>query len=356
MTTITSSTVTASVVGTLLTGALLMAPIASAGTAGGERASTATGTAAGQFGHANAIEARGPGVFPHSADYDPCSGNFLVTSLKSGTVSTVGRDGTVRTLVNDPRLVSSQGIRVDGNRVLVTNLDFGVADKSTPDTLLKVAGVGSYDVRTGRPHWYVDLAALADDGREHMVADVVVAPDGTAYAVDTKAGLVFRIDRQGRASVLLRSALLEGHNAVAGLPPNLGSTSVAWVPGDLLIISTATDGLVRVPVRRPEQASKVQLDNELSTLVAGVKALPDGSLAVVSSGLENFTPAVVQRVSPSDRWIKATVTVTDHVVDPITSGISAGPGGSTFVVTGRLEELLQGLPNKGFLLRPVRVG
>ncbi|MEU3508248.1 hypothetical protein ABZ733_09990 [Streptomyces longwoodensis] len=305
-----------------------------------------------------AIDARGPGVFPHSVDYDPCSGRFVVGSLAHSTLSTVGPDGTVRTLVDDPRLVSVQGVSVDSrrHRVLATNVDYGLADRSSPATKLSVAGVASYDATSGRRQWYADLNQVANDGRQHLLADLTVAPDGTVYAVDQLTPTVFRIDRDGRPSVLLNHDLLAGTVDIPGFLNGVGSTSVVWLPGNVLIIAKADGSLVRVPVRRPEQASAVQLSTRLSALTAGIRVLPDGSIAAISSGLLTGKAAVVQRVRPRDHWTAATVTVTGSVTDPVTSDLTAGPGGSTFALSGGLAALLMGRPNDGFTLRPVDIG
>ncbi|AEM87365.1 hypothetical protein [Streptomyces violaceusniger] len=303
------------------------------------------------------IDAKGPRVFPHSVDYDARTGKFVVGSLAHSTISTVGRDGTVRTLVDDKDLVSVQAVRVDSrrHRVLATNVDYGLADRSAPSTKLSVAGVASYDATTGRRHWYVDLNKVADDGKQHLLADVTVAPDGTAYAVDQLTPTVFRIDRHGRASVLLRNDLLAGTVDIPDFLTGVGQTAVAWMPGDVLIIAKADGSLVRVPTRHPEQAGAVRLSGKLAALTAGLRVLPDGSLAAVSSGLLSGKAAVVQRVRPVDHWTSAAVTVTDTVTDPVTSGVSAGPRGSTYALSGGLAALLMGKPNDGFTLRPVTV-
>ncbi|MEV4252185.1 hypothetical protein AB0J52_03335 [Spirillospora sp. NPDC049652] len=70
-------------------------------------------------------------------------------------------------------------------RLLVANADPGVGVKTTPATAKHIAGVGVYDLRTGRRVRYVDLAKVAGDGGEHFGNDMAVAPDGTFYATDS---------------------------------------------------------------------------------------------------------------------------------------------------------------------------
>ncbi len=324
----------------------------------------ATGAYAATPGHSRSctaapgvVAARGPGVFPHSVDYDPNSRTFVVGSLAHSTVSSVGLDGTVRTLVDDEDMVSVQAVRVDSerNRILATNVDYGLADRSTPATKFRIAGVAAYDAHSGRRQWYADLDKVANDGKRHLVSDVTIAPDGTAYAVDELTPTIFRIDRDGHASVLLRDDLLAGKLDIPGFLNDVGMSAVAWMPGNILIVAMADGSLVRVPVHHPEQAAKVQLSTGLKTITAGIRVLPDGSIAAVSSGLLSGQAAVVQRVRPAHQWKSATVTVTDTVTDPVTSAVTAGPRGTTYALSGGLAALLAGGPNDGFTLRRVDV-
>ncbi|KAF5996630.1 hypothetical protein [Streptomyces sp. WAC00263] len=305
---------------------------------------------------ATVVQARGPRVFPHSVDYDPDSRKFVVGSLAHSTISSVSQDGTVRTLVDDKDLVSVQAVRVDSerNRILATDVDYGLADRSAPATRFRVAGVASYDADNGRREWYADLNRVAGDGRQHLVSDVTIAPDGTAYAVDELTPTIFRIDRDGRASVLLHDDLLAGKLDIPGFLNDVGMSAVAWMPGNVLIVAMADGSLVRVPVHHPEQAAEVRLSTGLKTITAGIRVLPDGSIAAISSGLLSGQAAVVQRVRPGHHWKSATVTVTD-TRRPGQQRRHGRPRGTTYALSGGLAALLAGRPNDGFTLRPVNV-
>jgi hypothetical protein len=304
------------------------------------------------------IKADGPNVFPHSLDYDPQSKTFFAASLKQGKVSAFGEDGKVRTHIDDPALVSAQAVNVDRkrDRILVSNADYGIADRSDKDNPFKVAGVGSYNLKTGKQNWCADLTAVTNDGKKHLISDVTVAPDGTAYAVDELTPTVFRVDKNGRASVFLRSDLLQGKLDIPDFLNDVGMTAVEWVKGNQLIISMADGSLVRVPVQHPEKAGKVKLSAPLASPPAGMELLKDGSIAAVSSGLLSGKPAKIQHVQPRDGWKEATVNVTDTVKDPITSDVTVGPGRTTYALSGGLAQFLAGKPNDGFTLNPVKTG
>ena len=303
------------------------------------------------------ISAHGPGVFPHSIDYQRRTRSFLVGSLKHSTISRVGIDGTVQTVVDDHDLVAVQAVRDDPRRgrILASNVDYGVAERSTKAGTFHVAGVASYEAATGHRQWYTDLAAVAADGKQHLISDVAVAPDGTAYAVDELTPTVFRIDTQGHASVLVRNDLLAGALNIPNFLNGIGVSAVEWLPGNVLILAKGDGTLIRLPIHHPSRISVVHLNTPLATITADLRLLPDHSLAVVSSGLLSGKPAVVQRVRPNCRWTAATVTVTGSVPDPVTSGVTAGPGGATYALSGGLADLFAGKPTNGFTLRSVRV-
>src|SRR5439155_17522120 len=107
--------------------------------------------------------------------------------------------------VDDPTLITTMGLSVDvlRGRVLVVNGDIGLADRSTPATTRNTAGLGVYNLFTGRRIKYVDLGAL-DPEHGHFGNDVAVARDGTAYVTDSISGAVYRVPVIGQPSVLLR--------------------------------------------------------------------------------------------------------------------------------------------------------
>lgn len=307
---------------------------------------------------AGPIKALGADMFPHSLDFDARSKTFFAGSLKQGKVFAVHPDGKARTFIDDPELVSAQAVRVDRERgrVLVSNVDYGTAERSKKDAPFRIAGVGSYDLTTGKQDWCVDLTAIALDGKQHLISDVTVAPDGTVYAVDELTPTVFRIDTKGRASVFLRSDLLQGELDIPNFLNDVGMSAIEWVEGNRLVIAMADGSLVRVPVRHPEKAERVKLSAPLGAPTAGMRLQKDGAITAVSSGLLSGKPAQIYRVESRDGWKEATVTVTDTVTDPVTSDVTAGPAGTTYALSGGLADLLAGKPNDGFTLTPVKTG
>ncbi|TCO55917.1 hypothetical protein [Actinocrispum wychmicini] len=339
--------------GRLATATLLSAALGAAAPAAAD-----AGSAGPDFGHRppGLIEVHAPALLPESVGYDSISNQFIVGSVRNGTVSTVRTDGSIQTLVDDPQLVSTAGVRVDElrRRVLVTNLDLGVGVHSSPDTVFRLSGLGSYGIDDGATNWYVDLAAVAHDGGLHFANEIAIAPDGTAYVTDGAAPIIYRVGVTGHADVLVRDDRLAGNGSLPGTPPNFGLTAVAWAPGNLLVVTKADGTVWRVPVGAPAALSQVALSGGLLTFVDDVRTLPDGSLAAISNGFGGPTGAV-QTISPYNGWRKATVTSTIVLNEVLPTGITAGPSGTTYVLFGHIADFGAGHPSDTFTLRKVQI-
>ncbi|MBG0830212.1 SMP-30/gluconolactonase/LRE family protein [Planomonospora sp. ID67723] len=291
------------------------------------------------------IEGRAPSLHPEGVAYDPTRGAYLVSSLRHGTVSVVRPDGSVRTLVDDPALISAIGIQVDAarRRLLVANADPGMGVRTSPGTQGRLAGLGIYDLASGRRTGYVDLAEVAGDSARHFANDLAVAPDGTVYVTDSFAPIVYRVPTRGEASVLLRDRRLSGGDG-------FGANGIAWRDGHLLIGKYDDGTLWRVPVRRPGALRQVRLDRALPG-ADGIVLRRDGSLVVVTNKVAASGTDAVFTVRPSAGWSRATVTGERAWPDQAPTTAAVRPDGSVHVLSGRLDLLFAGITTDTFTLR-----
>jgi len=281
---------------------------------------------AGAAGCPDLITGSGPLLHPEVVAYSPRQKRFLVGSVTHGTVSVVRPDGTVRTLVEDPALITTMGLAVDARRgrVLVVNGDVGISDHSTPDTIRKVAGLGVYDLRTGHRIAYHDLAAL-DPDHDHFGNDVAVTPDGTAYVTDSFSGAVYRVPLHGEPSILLRDDRLmpagsgNGANGIVAHPD--GFLLVAHSSGRALY-KLAGDELTQVTVDQPIGAPD------------GLLLDPDGALHAIDNTAANR----VVTLRSTDGWATAGLAESVSWPDPAPTTMARGDCG-TYVLSGRLDQL-----------------
>ncbi|MFG1708683.1 SMP-30/gluconolactonase/LRE family protein [Nonomuraea sp. M3C6] len=291
------------------------------------------------------INGHAPTLHPEGVAYDPARKAFLVSSMRHGTVSILRPDGSVKTLVRDPKLISAVGIQIDSahQRLLVANADDSASEHSSPATQKHVAGLGVYNLRTGRRMRYVDLAATTGGVREnHFGNDIALAPDGTAYVTDSFAPVIYRVGTDGRASVFLRDARLGGSD--------FGANGIAWQDGHLIIAKTNDGTLLRVPVQRPGSLRRVPLDRPL-TGADGIALRRDGSLLVVRNRLSETPANAVAVVRPAKDWKSARVASQRFWKDPAPTTAAADPRGRFYVLSGRMDLLFAGKPVDAFTLR-----
>jgi sugar lactone lactonase YvrE len=282
-----------------------------------------------------------PTLHPEGIAYDPIRNRYIVGSVTHGTVSVVNPDGSARTLVSDPTLITTMGLAVDPlrGRILAVNGDIGRGDRSTPDTIRKTAGLGIYHLFTGQRISYVDLGAL-DSGREHFGNDVAVALDGTVYVTDSLSGAVYRVPLFGPPAVLVRDDRL----APAGA--GNGANGIVLHPrGFLLVAQSSARMLYRVPLDNPAAIEPVTVNEPIGA--------PDGLLLDGPNGLlaiDNTRANRLLRLVSTDSWRTATVRVSQPWPDPAPTTMARGRCG-VYVLTGRLDLLLSGTPSDEFRLR-----
>ncbi|WP_157995953.1 SMP-30/gluconolactonase/LRE family protein [Thermomonospora amylolytica] len=313
-----------------------LAALALAAVPAAPASATATGTA-----WPEVVTGHAPSLHPEGIAYDPTRRAFLVGSMRHGTVSVVRPDGTVRTLVNDPALISSVGIKVDARngRLLVANSDIGLSVHSAPATTERTAGLGVYDLRTGRRIRYVDLADVAADGARHMANDIAVAPDGTAYVTDSFAPVVYRVPLRGPARVHVRDSAL----ATDGF----GGNGIVWRAGGLIVGKyddgtlwrVSSSGLRRITLPRPLRGAD------------GLAVRPDGALAVVINPLSAGGDSTLVTVRLTRGGTRAVIVGEQPSPEYAPSTAAIGPDGRPYVISGQMDVLLGGSTSDTFTIR-----
>ncbi|MBV8933888.1 MAG: SMP-30/gluconolactonase/LRE family protein [Kutzneria sp.] len=282
-----------------------------------------------------------PTLHPEGIAYDPTRERFLVGSVKHGTVSIVNLDGSVNTLVSDPALITTMGITVDTprNRILVVNGDIGIADRTSPQTNGKTAGLGIYDLASGQRIAYVDLGSL-DTGHGHFGNDVTVGPDGSAFVTDSVSGAVYEVSLTGAPSILVRD------DQLVPVGKGNGANGIVWNPdGFLLVAQSSARALYRVALDGSRTVARVAVDAPIGA--------PDGLLLDGPSTIQEIDNTSANRVvtlDSTDHWRTATVANSLAWPDPAPTTIARGACG-TYVLTGRLDLLLSGKPSDEYRIR-----
>lgn len=214
-----------------------------------------TGTASAAPRHIPGVS---PSLHPEGVQWDPTRGQFLVSSVRHGTVSLVGTDGRVRPLVTGTRMVSTFGIQVDRGRVLVAYGDIGLGERSVPGQ----SGLGIFDLRTGRAIKFVDVPNGAND--------VTVDPLGNAYVTGPAGDTIWKVSPSGEVSAFATDARLGA---------TIGNNGIVWDPRGFLVTGNYTAGtLLKVTRGQVEELPAPKLPG-----ADGLTLTPQGLVVVTNS-------------------------------------------------------------------------
>ena len=254
------------------------------------------------FAAPDAVTFTQPGLYPEGVAYDLASRSFLVSSQTRGAIGAVLDNGTYRVFADDPRLISTLGVKVDDlrRRVLVAVGDPGYDKaRTSPATQGKLAAVAIFDRYSGQLTGYVDLGGLRPGGAGHLANDLTVDPLGNVYVTDSFAPIIYKIDPQGRASVLLEDSRLAAPASAFGL------NGIVYHPGGYLLVAKSDEGILfKVPLSDPAAFTEVATDANLKG-ADGIQ-LQDANTLLVTANFQSK----VYRVNSDNNWASAAATAT----------------------------------------------
>ncbi|KAJ9563673.1 hypothetical protein OSB04_008833 [Centaurea solstitialis] len=279
------------------------------------------------------IDFRSPNLYPESLSWDPTAQHFIVGSLRYPTLLSVSDAGVVNPLVSDTSLPEDSaflGITVDviHNRMLAV-----VHPRSDPSN----CALAAYDLRT--PHRRLFLTTLHDPESSTSASganDVAVDFSGNAFVTNSASNLVWKVDLEGKASVLSQSKTFTKTPVDPTTPySSCGLNGIAYnSKGYLLVVQSNTGNLYRVD-SEDGTARKVHLNKQL-TAPDGVALRSDGVLLVVSQYKLYF-------IKSSDSWSEGVVyDETSLDSERFPTSVTTGAEDRVYVLYGHLKEGMMG--------------
>lgn len=292
----------------LATAAALLAPIAT--TAQAEQNTPAASATTAAPALPALIQGPGEAIHPEGFTWDPTRKAFLIGSLRHGTISVVGADGIPHTLVSDPSLIATGGIRVDAarNRLLATygdvyaGPDALLSDGSTPETRGHYGGVAIFNLTTGALEKRVELSQSPG---LHLANDLALDPQGNAYATDSFTGTIYKVTPSGTGSVFLQAPALDaGYDN--GLP-NVGVNGIVYHPsGALIVVRYDSGALFRIPLGNPSNFREVSLTERIPG-ADGIALGSDGTLYAATNTIRSNGIDGLFKLRSSDGWRSAEI-------------------------------------------------
>jgi quercetin dioxygenase-like cupin family protein len=281
---------------------------------------------------ASPLHVAAPALYPETLALNPQNNQFLLSSLREGTVVEVGLDGQAKTLVTDPRLTSILGIVADARsgRLLVTNSDLGASLRHSARGPRKEAGVGVYELASGRALQYVDLAGLLPQA-EHLINGIALDSQGNAYLTDSLSPVIYKLQPEGKASIFLQSDEFRG----AGI--NLNGL-VVHPNGFLLVVKKSSGALYRVPLAEPQRFVRVQVPTPFVG-GDGLQLIANEQLVLIANKTPAAAPQAAFVLESSDDWTSAKVVGTQLLGDIYPTSCAVRDG-KLYALSSHLDEWL----------------
>ncbi len=265
---------------------------------------------------------------PEGIEYNHQTQTFLLSSLNAGPILAVGLDGTHTPFANGEAFpMSTAGLQLDPARTRLLAAAFNGTELFDEDPQTRgLSHLRIYDLKTGALERDIDLSSLLPDAPMYFANDVAVDDDGNAYVSDWFAGVVYRVDLDGTASVLWTNEFV-----VPGGPNGLDVH-----PDGYLLVSLLNDGtysehaLVKVPLDDPGSASEVAVSGTEFSGFDGMVLTSEGTVIGVTN--DGVAPGgnLLLELSSADDWATARI---DHSTAITTSTtVAVTPESKNYVI------------------------
>lgn len=284
------------------------------------------------------INFRSLNLYPEGLTWDPSAQHFIVGSQHHRTIHSVSDAAVVETLISDPTLPQNAtilGLAIDSihNRLLA------LVHSAAP--LPPFNALAAYDLRSRRR---VFLSLLDDETpgvitiKRHVANDVAVDFNGNAYVTNSAGNFIWKVDKDGEASVFSRSPVFsESPLAVDPDAPfsECGLNGIAYVSkGYLLVVQSNTGKMFKVNAD-DGLARRVLLTEDL-VWADGIAVRSDGVVLVVSHHTLWF-------IKSHDSWAEGVVyDKTALNQEKFATSVTVGGEDRAYVLYGRVMEGLLG--------------
>jgi hypothetical protein len=199
-------------------------------------------------------------------------------------------------------LCSVLGIAVDAprDRLWAVSSDLGASVKPSSAGPKHTAAVGLYQLSSGKPLAFVDLAPLS--AGPHLLNGLALDGAGNAYVTDSFSPTIYKVDAAGAASIFLQSAQFEGDGI------NLNGL-VVHPDGYLLVVKKSDGALFKVPLDRPSAFTRVQLERPLLA-GDGLVLVGKRTLLVIANQTPSAKSNAAISITSSDGWSNARTSAT----------------------------------------------
>jgi len=281
--------------------------------------------------HPNSITIEGIALNPEGIEYDPNDQTFLLSSLNAAPITKVNMDGTYKPFTSGEQFpLSTAGLQVDTkrNRLLVAGFNGTEMMDNDPKTK-GVSFLRVYNLKTGVLEKETNLSSLAPEAAAYFANDIAVDSEGNAYITDWYAGLIYKVDLDGKASIFWRNT-----SGIAG-----GPNGIDYHPDGYLLVSIIKvndkgiyekHGLVKVPLVNPSTSTNVVITNVAFGGFDGMVITPKGKVIGVTNNRKTGGGNTLIELTSKDNYKSAQVTQAKAITPSTTVALT--PKGEAYVI------------------------
>lgn len=296
------------------------------------------------------ITFQAPLLYPEGVVYSNKANLYFISSVTTGTISTVDQQGNYKVFYQDPSLKSSFGMKTDEkqNRLWVCISDPNYSTFADSATYKKMMRLAAFDLTSGKKVKDINLSGLYEG--KHFANDFAFDASGNMYVTDSYSPVIYKVDVNGKASVFATNDLFKGEE--------IGLNGIAYSPQGFLIVDNNSNGsLLKIDISNPKIVSKIQT-KEFFPGADGLFWDDQNNLVLIQN--KGINKAF--QLTSSDNWqtadVKASTAATDRFQNPSSGTVAKG---KVWLVNSKINELSDPTlpPSKEFSLqlaefRPVK--
>lgn len=275
-----------------------------------------------------------PGLYPEGIDYDSKNQRFLFSSLQKGAVYAMNLKGELSVFATSSKLVLPTGVYTDEirNRLIVSNADLGISQKSTEGSAGSVATVSIFNLTSGELIKEVDLKNFTPNTGS-CPNDVAVDNKGNIYITDSFSPIIYKLDTNYNASVFSKNTLFQPK------PNEFGLNGIVFHPDCyLLAVKTDTSKLLKIALSDPEKITEVK--GTAFSAPDGIELDKNNNLVIVENGLGL---GKTHTFKSTDNWSSAAkINETSIGKDEFPTTAALATDGNVYVISSKLGKFLSG--------------
>ena len=246
---------------------------------------------------------------PEGIEYDKIDNTFLLSSINAKPIIKIKPDGSFVPFTKGESFpLSTAGLQIDykHNRLLVAGFNGTELMDNNPSTK-GTAFLRIYDLKTGKLKQDINLSFLAPQAQAYFANDIAVDDEGNAYISDWYAKVVYKVDINGKASLLWKNDF----SKVAG-----GANGLDYHPDGYLIVSLLNVNkkgiyddyaLVRISLNNPKEVHYINIENEGFAGFDGMVVKENGNIVGVTNNQKSPGGNKLIELSSDSNWNDAKI-------------------------------------------------